>query len=223
MHRRQRSNTVAAPEDVLINGQSPVRPAKISPLKGRPKSPEHREHLSAARMGKHYGPFSEEHRRRISEALTGLKRPFRQMPESERITRSIAARKRPPPTPEQITKRSETLRTKGVYAGEKNPNWKGGITPIVRLIRAGEAYRLWRLRVFQRDGFMCRKCESSSNIEAHHLTPFSLIISRHAITTLEQALKCPELWDEDNGLTLCSTCHDSEKRKTWNLILGTVN
>ena len=32
------------------------------------------------------------------------------------------------------------------------------------------------------------------------------------IKTLEEAIRCPELWDINNGRTLCNTCHNKTKR-----------
>jgi len=37
--------------------------------------------------------------------------------------------------------------------------------------------------------------------------------NERAITTVEEALNCPELWDLSNGRTLCKPCH--RKTDTW--------
>ncbi len=39
---------------------------------------------------------------------------------------------------------------------EKNPNWKGGITPLVTKIRNSDKYIQWRTDVFVRDSFTCQ-------------------------------------------------------------------
>ena len=76
--------------------------------------------------------------------------------------------------------------------GEKNPNWKGGITPINLRIRNSKEYKLWRLAVLERDNFTCVWC-GNKGIIADHIKPFALF---------------PELrFAIDNGRTLCRDCH----------------
>lgn len=58
-------------------------------------------------------------------------------------------------------------------------------------------YKLWRLAVYQRDGFACKKCGKKlckgRKIQAHHIMPWS---------------EYPSLrYDVNNGITLCWECH----------------
>lgn len=79
--------------------------------------------------------------------------------------------------------------------GERSSNWKGGITPVNKLIRGSIEYKLWRGSVFERDQFTCQDCGDGrgGNLQAHHIRPFSLF---------------PELrFAIDNGITLCKECH----------------
>lgn len=79
--------------------------------------------------------------------------------------------------------------------GADNCNWKGGITPINRKIRASLEYKLWRKAVFERDKYTCifGGKEHGSKLNADHIKPFSLY---------------PELrFAIDNGRTLCEDCH----------------
>lgn len=85
------------------------------------------------------------------------------------------------------------------FRGEKNPRWKGGITPINEKIRKSLEYKLWRESVFKRDKFTCIWCRLKSGngksiiLNADHIKPFSLY---------------PELrFAIDNGRTLCVSCH----------------
>lgn len=78
--------------------------------------------------------------------------------------------------------------------GEKNSNWKGGITPEHKRIRAGVEYRLWREAVYARDNWTCQDCgERGVTLHPHHIKQFAYY---------------PELrFAIDNGITLCKKCH----------------
>lgn len=78
---------------------------------------------------------------------------------------------------------------------------------IGRIVRASFRYRLWRSDVFKRDEFRCVICNSNGFIEADHIKMFSQIINENSINNLDDALKCEELWDINNGRTLCLKCH----------------
>ena len=78
--------------------------------------------------------------------------------------------------------------------GEKNPSWKGGITPINTKIRDSKEYRIWREAVFKRDNYTCIWCNQvGGKLHADHIKPFA---------------HYPELrFAIDNGRTLCKECH----------------
>ena len=93
--------------------------------------------------------------------------------------------------------------------GEKAANWKGGITPLKNIIRKCFEYRQWRSDVFTRDDFVCQNCgERGGRIIADHIKAFSLILEENKIKTFEEALLCEELWNINNGRTLCQKCHE---------------
>jgi ribosomal protein L37AE/L43A len=83
----------------------------------------------------------------------------------------------------------------GYGSGNKNPNWKGGISLENNRLRTCVEFRLWREAVFARDGWTCRKCGDNrgGNLQPHHIFNFAEHESvRYAI---------------DNGITLCKKCH----------------
>ncbi len=93
-------------------------------------------------------------------------------------------------------------------SGEKNYGWKGGITPLMIKIRHCFEYRQWRSDIFTRDNFTCQKCGRKGGVlNAHHLKSFALIIKENKVKTFEKALNCEELWNINNGQTLCIKCH----------------
>ena len=93
--------------------------------------------------------------------------------------------------------------------GKNNFNWKNGITPLYNQIRNCFEYRQWRSDVFTRDKFTCQKCGDAigGNLIAHHIVAFADILKRHKIITFEEAIKCEELWNINNGITYCKDCH----------------
>ncbi len=97
--------------------------------------------------------------------------------------------------------------------GKKHPRWKGG-NLLSTKIRGCFEYRQWRSDVFTRDDFTCQKCNKRGGyLHAHHINPFADIILLNDIKTLEQASYCRELWNINNGITLCPICHYSTKIK----------
>lgn len=89
---------------------------------------------------------------------------------------------------EELRRRSESRK------GEKNPQWKGGVTPKHRAIRTSKEYKNWRTAVFIRDNYVCQDCgRKGGYLQAHHLKPFSVF---------------PDLiFEISNGQTLCVPCH----------------
>ncbi len=97
--------------------------------------------------------------------------------------------------------------------GKYSSNWKGGITSLNKQIRGSEKYINWRTQVFGRDNFTCRECGIRGVwLEAHHIKRFSDIMKEYNIKSLEQALQCNNLWDLNNGITLCKECHRKLRR-----------
>lgn len=108
----------------------------------------------------------------------------------------------------QEVKDKLSLKLKGRKTGK--PPWnKGLVNPereIISILRDCYMYNSWRYSVFQRDNFKCIKC-GASKLEAHHIKAFSTIVYENKFKSWEDGLKCEELWDVNNGQTLCRACH----------------
>lgn len=91
-------------------------------------------------------------------------------------------------------KKNLSLSHIGLLTGERNPNWKGGITPENSRIRHSVEYKEWRKKVFERDDYTCQCCgKRGGTLHAHHKQPFC--------SNKELRL------DVENGITLCDKCH----------------
>ncbi len=110
-------------------------------------------------------------------------------------------------------KMSDTRIKEGTFAKEKNPQWKGGITPVMTKVRNDFRYRQWRSDIFTRDNYTCQDCgQRGGDLQAHHAPKsFASIFSEYKILSFEQALACEELWNINNGQTLCFDCHKLKK------------
>jgi hypothetical protein len=93
--------------------------------------------------------------------------------------------------------------------GKGSSRWKGGERNTFKLaIRECFQYRQWRSDIFTRDDFTCQICFFRGlKINADHIKPFAKILEENNIQNLEDALNCAELWNINNGRTLCISCH----------------
>lgn len=96
-------------------------------------------------------------------------------------------------------------------SGEKNSNWKGGITPKLLSDRTSLKYEEWRNSVYAKDWYTCQCCGASGQIEknAHHINNFS----EH------EDLK----YDISNGICLCAKCHHIKYTGSFHNLYGTHN
>ena len=110
--------------------------------------------------------------------------------------------------------------------GEMNNNWRGGITPLARIIRGLDEYKNWVKQVFKRDNFTCKECGVGKNLEVHHRYPFAVIFQEFLKeynqfspiedreTLVRLSTKYTLFWDVSNGQTLCKGCHNKVRKQT---------
>jgi 5-methylcytosine-specific restriction endonuclease McrA len=84
--------------------------------------------------------------------------------------------------------------------GVRNPNWRGGVTPINKRIRNSAKFARWRQAVFERDDYTCQFCKQrGGELHPDHIKQFAFY---------------PKLiFKITNGRTLCKSCH--QKTDSW--------
>lgn len=144
-------------------------------LKGTKHKDSTKEKMSKIKIGHRH---SEETKRKISNSEKG-----------KILSEETIAKYR-----NRIVSLETRLKMSNARRGEKNNLWKGGITPINKIIRGSLEYKLWRKAVFERDGYSCIWCgQKGGELNADHIKRFS---------------DYPELrFAIDNGRTLCLSCH----------------
>ena len=59
------------------------------------------------------------------------------------------------------------------------------------------------------------KYNKSLRLEVHHAKTFNDICKDNNVSTVREALACKELWDLNNGISICYSCHkDIERLRT---------
>jgi hypothetical protein len=99
--------------------------------------------------------------------------------------------------------------------GENHYQWKGGTSRLNTSIRTLTENRKWLDNVKLRDK-KCVICETTKELESHHIVPLVVLIEKHNITNREQARECKELWNLDNGMTVCAECHCKIHNRKYN-------
>lgn len=88
-----------------------------------------------------------------------------------------------------------------VYKGEK------AVSRLRGRVACMPEYKQWHALILNRDNYKCVLCQSKKDLEVDHIKRFLFIANENSIITLEDARKCKELWDTDNGQTVCKICH----------------
>lgn len=147
--------------------------------------------------------ITEEHKRKISKALKG------KVPKNIEILKTYFKGKKF--SPEHCAALSAAQKERWTIPpsqrGKIPWNYKGA-SKLQENIRRLYKYRQWRSDVFTRDDFTCQFCNLKGiKLNADHIKKFSMILIENKITTNKEALECEELWNINNGRTLCEPCH----------------
>lgn len=109
---------------------------------------------------------------------------------------------------DRVTERGKKTR------GENHYNWRGGSSRLNSSIRRLTENRKWMDAVKERDG-KCVNCGSIEVLESHHIIPLAQLIEMNGVTDRDMARNTPELWNIDNGITLCQPCHYKVHGRTY--------
>ena len=111
---------------------------------------------------------------------------------------------------------SNTLKGKPHYymRGKKNWRWKGGTTSLNQQLRHCIEMINWKSQIREKDDYTCQICKRRGGDEEvdHYPKKFSLILKENNIKSYKDAQRCKELWDLNNGRTLCLKCHNKTKK-----------
>jgi len=116
------------------------------------------------------------------------------------------------------------LRNNGIILeksiGERNPSFKGGITPLHTRIRNCEKSEFWKKACLERDEYKCKITGETRDLQVHHFPKtFSEIFEEFLrlypnLRPIENSDKLFELaqnyepfWEINNGLTICESVH----------------
>lgn len=97
--------------------------------------------------------------------------------------------------------------------GINSPVYKGEISSARLRNRIAQLpeYREWHAAVMKRDGYKCVICSCAHSkerpLEVDHIKRFLFIVRENGIITPEDARNCKELWNMENGRTVCRICH----------------
>jgi len=85
---------------------------------------------------------------------------------------------------------------------------------ISRKIKNNKRYRIWVRDVLEKDNDKCTKCGIEGDcLMVHHIISLKSLINKYDFKNIEEALDCKELFEVNNGLTLCNICHLEEHFK----------
>lgn len=122
-----------------------------------------------------------------------------------------------PQSAEHIKKRVEKRKENGNYimpSGEKHYLWKSDRTLVSEKhrIRGTIEWKNWREIVFKRDNYTCQECgQYNGYLEPNHIIPLRLDMSKK------------NLFNINNGITLCRPCHQKTIRKEEEFIERYMN
>jgi len=174
---------------------------------------KHKEEIRAYRE-KHRDKaraYKKQYRKEHRDRLLALGKKHREQYKSDKKKYDSINKKPCPNCGNLMWKKAKICRN--CSKGHNNHAWRGGVAKLNDRIRKSSTYRQWRSDVFTMHDFTCQACGiRGGELNAHHIKAFWKILRENNITSLEDAIKCSELWNINNGQTLCVKCHKIDGR-----------
>ncbi len=166
---------------------------------------ETKEKMRASHTGLHH---SAETKQRISE---GLKRAHNKPGARERLSKVAKLRCAKMTEEQKVERYNYSIewreRESKRNSGPNGANWRGGKTSLEDRVRRNFRSRIWKKAILLRDNNQCQLCGSFDKLHVHHITPVNGLIEKHKTQLLSGDYDIPELWNPDNGIVYCKTCH----------------
>ena len=89
----------------------------------------------------------------------------------------------------------------------RDKGYDQGYTALDTKLRKNAKYKKWRTAVFERDNYRCVQCGINGVLNAdHYPLSFKQIVNSDSLS---------QLWDINNGRTLCVDCHKLTPTYGW--------
>lgn len=163
---------------------------------------------------------SEKTKKKVSESLKKAYKNNPRVPFTQEVREKISRTLKSKPLSLMLIRHIERMKT-NPPTGKDHPRWNG-YRFISHSIRGCIKYKRWRSEIFTRDIFTCIICKTKGgklNVD-HYPKSFSQIIRECKINSYEDAMDCKELWNLNNGRTLCVDCHKKTDTYLKNLKQG---
>ncbi len=91
--------------------------------------------------------------------------------------------------------------------GNKNPNWRGGVSSTAAIGRSNHLHKEWKAAVLVNAGYRCQRCKSEQGSRCGCCGHILRLHVHH----IKEYAKYPDLrYELSNGEALCEKCHYAE-------------